>query len=62
MSRARGAVGMCLTHDESLICITALGEGSPRGRVACSWSQGEKGQGQNHVGATWLQTQKFTGC
>ena len=31
MSRARGAMGMCLTHDESLICITALGKGSPRG-------------------------------
>lgn len=62
MSRARGAMGMCLTHDESLICITALGKGSLRGCVACPRSQWEKGQGQNHVGATWLQTQKFTGC
>ena len=35
MSRARGAMGMCLTHDESLICITALGKGSLRGCVAC---------------------------
>ena len=31
MSRTRGAMGMCLTHDENLICITALGKGSPRG-------------------------------
>lgn len=42
MSQARGAVGMCLTCDESLICIAALGKGSPRGRVACPRSQGER--------------------
>ena len=41
MSQARGAVGMCLTCDESLICIAALGKGSPRGRVACPRNRGK---------------------
>ena len=42
MSQARGTVGMCLTCDDSLICIAALGKGSLRGRVACPRSQGER--------------------
>lgn len=50
MSQARGAVGMCLTRDKSLICITALGEGSPRGRVACPRSQGERVQARTTSG------------